>query len=174
MFGDEILRPQPNDRIIDIGCGTADILNRLPDLDYVGFDHSQRYIDDARLRHAGRGHFQRVDAGQFVPSSPDRTVAMAIGVLHHLDDNTAAEVFGLASASLAPGGRFVSIDPTIVEGQHPIARFLASQDRGQNVRTPEQMSDLLQPHFDRVSVSVRHDLLRVPYSHVVTEARASG
>ena len=99
---------------------------------------------------------------------------MAIGVLHHLDDDTAVEVFGLASASLAPGGRFVSIDPTIVDGQSPIARFLASQDRGQNVRTPEQTAQLLEPYFDDVSIVVRHDLLRVPYSHVIAEARATG
>ncbi len=121
-FVRDVLRPVPSDRIIDIGCGTADILDHLPDVDYVGFDHSQRYIDSARARHPDRGRFERVEAGEFQPTTPDRTLAMAIGVLHHLDDDTAVEVFGLASASLAPGGRFVSIDPTIVDGQSPIAR----------------------------------------------------
>ena len=112
--------------------------------------------------------------GSSNPPTRDRTIAMAIGVLHHLDDDTAADVFSLAAASLAPGGRFVSIDPTIVDGQHPVARFLASQDRGQNVRTPEQMAEMFEPHFDDVTVIVRHDLLRMPYSHVIIEARAAG
>ena len=68
-FVDEVLRPNPSDRIIDIGCGTADILDHLPeDLDYVGFDHSERYIDSARARHPNRGRFQTVDAGQFQPA----------------------------------------------------------------------------------------------------------
>ena len=173
-FVDEVLRPGPNDRVIDIGCGTADILEHLPELDYVGFDHSQRYIDSARARHPDRGRFHWVDAGRFQPATRDRTLAMAIGVLHHLDDDTATDVFSLAGASLVPGGRFVSIDPTLVDGQHPLARLLASQDRGQNVRTPDQMRALIEPHFDEVSVTVRHDLLRVPYSHVITEARVTG
>jgi SAM-dependent methyltransferase len=172
-FVGEILRPTREDRIIDIGCGTADILDHLPELDYIGFDHSPRYIADARSRFRGRGRFETAAADGFVPPATDRTIAMAIGVLHHLDDQSVGEVLRLAQDSLEPGGRFVSIDPTIVDGQHPIARFIASKDRGQNVRSPQQIADLVSRHLSNVSVSIRHDLLRVPYSHVIVEATGS-
>ena len=36
------IRPQPSQRIFDIGCGTDDMLNYLPPVDYIGFDISQR------------------------------------------------------------------------------------------------------------------------------------
>src|SRR5215207_8251503 len=54
----EYVRPGPDDRVLDIGCGTADILEYLPmGVDYVGFDANPRYIDHARARFAGRARF---------------------------------------------------------------------------------------------------------------------
>ena len=32
------VRPRPGDKIIDIGCGPAQILPWLPDVEYLGFD----------------------------------------------------------------------------------------------------------------------------------------
>src|SRR5690349_4371496 len=51
------VRPRTGDRILDIGCGPADILEALPPVDYHGFDLSAAYIDSARQRFGGRGHF---------------------------------------------------------------------------------------------------------------------
>ena len=48
----------PHHRILDIGCGTAEILKFLPDdVDYVGFDASPEYIESARSRFGKRGTF---------------------------------------------------------------------------------------------------------------------
>ncbi|MGA7757948.1 MAG: hypothetical protein WCA57_08880, partial [Ilumatobacteraceae bacterium] len=41
----EVLDVSEGDRILDVGCGTADILDHLPDVDYLGFDSSDRYVD---------------------------------------------------------------------------------------------------------------------------------
>lgn len=166
----EVIRATPDDRILDLGCGTADILEHLPAVDYVGVDPSERYVGAAVARFGDRGTFVTSAAERFDESSPDRTITMAIGVLHHLDDDAAREMLAVAAASLVDGGRFVAIDPTLVEGQHPIARLLVSRDRGQHVRPPAEQEALVQTAFPDVRVSVRHDLLRTPYSHVVVEA----
>jgi hypothetical protein len=95
---------------------------------------------------------------------------MAIGVLHHLDDTTVDLVLELAHRVLEPGGRFIAVDPTLTDGQHPVARLLVRSDRGQHVRTPGQMTRLVERQFPESSISVRNDLLRPPYTHVVVTA----
>ena len=171
---EEIIRIEPGLRIVDIGCGPADILEYLPGVDYVGFDHSESYIASARSRFGERGRFinmaaGEVDLNEFAP----RDLAMSVGVLHHLDDDEVIEALETARAVIGEDGRFVSVDPTFATGQHPIGRFLASRDRGQHVRTPEQTEALVTRVFDNVTVQARHDLLRVPYSHVLVEARTA-
>src|SRR5687768_3622704 len=52
------VRPFPGMRILDLGCGTAGILDALPaDITYVGYDMSQEYIAAARSRYGDRGTF---------------------------------------------------------------------------------------------------------------------
>ena len=167
---DEIIAATGVDRVLDIGCGTADILDHLPDLDYVGFDPNPRYVDDAADRFGSRGTFLTGGSGGVDQLPTDRTIALAIGVLHHMDDDLVRSTLDLAAASLEPGGRLVTIDPTLVDGQHRIARFLAGRDRGQHVRSPDQVRELVAASFEDFEVSVRHDLLRVPYSHVLVRA----
>jgi SAM-dependent methyltransferase len=165
----EIVVAATGDRVLDLGCGTADIIEDLPEVDYLGFDPSERYVADAARRFGDRGRFV-----QTLPDpSGDRTIVLAIGVLHHTNPVEAAELLDLASASLAPGGRFIAVDPTLTDDQHPIARFLVSRDRGQHVRSPDQARELVAAHFASVEIEVRHDLLRPPYSHVIVRARNS-
>ena len=170
----DILRIEPGLRIVDIGCGPANILAYLPDVDYVGFDHSQSYIEAAQNRFRDRGRFINMTAGNVsLDSFSPQDLAMSIGVLHHLDDDEVLAALQTAKTVLACDGRFVSVDPTFVDDQHPIGRFLASRDRGQHVRTPNETEALVTQVFNDVSVRTRHDLLRVPYSHVLVEARTA-
>ena len=169
----EVLNVDEGDRILDIGCGTADILDHLPDVEYLGFDSSDRYVEAARERFGDRGRFVTAVPTDVDDTFGDRTLVMAIGVLHHLDDETAHEALELASNALRPGGTFVSVDPTLTDDQHAVARFLIERDRGQFVRTPEQMQILVRDHFDDVGMEVRHDMLRTPYTHLIVRASRS-
>lgn len=169
---DEILRIEPGLRVVDIGCGPADILEHLSEVDYIGFDHSRSYIESAAKRFGERGQFINMAAGHIDLSKyAPCDLAMSIGVLHHLNDSEVLEALQTAKAVLGGDGRFVSVDPTFVRGQNLIGRFLARRDRGQYVRTPAATEALVAQVFDRVTVQTRHDLLRIPYSHVLVEAR---
>lgn len=169
---DEILGVTADDRVLDLGCGTADILDHLPTTDYVGVDPSQRYVDAAADRFGGRGTFV-TDLSELPDGiTGDRTLVMAIGVFHHMDDDTVRDALATARTALRSGGRFVSIDPTFTDDQHRVARWLIEHDRGRHVRRPDVLAALVNEHFPAATVDVRGDLLRTPYTHVIVRAAA--
>ena len=168
----QLLAIQPGEKVLDIGCGTADILQHLPDgIDYRGFDTSEAYIAAARARFGNRGSFS-VQTVPLDPSALPRQmdVVIALGVLHHLTDKEAAAMFAAARQVLRAGGRVLTIDGAYVAGQNPIARLLLWLDRGRFVRSPEQYAAIAQRSFSKVGTRVLHDLLRLPYTHCFVEA----
>ncbi|HAM71031.1 MAG TPA: class I SAM-dependent methyltransferase [Verrucomicrobiales bacterium] len=166
----EHIRPQPGFKVLDIGCGPAEILAHLGEVDYTGFDLSAEYIEAGRARYGSRARLfcQRVTR-DVLPHEPCFDLVMAIGVLHHLTDGEARDLFELARGVLKPGGRLVTLDGCYVEGQSRIARFLLSRDRGEYVRTEEAYRQLAQGTFPDPRLRLRHDLLRIPFTHLVME-----
>jgi SAM-dependent methyltransferase len=172
VYVERFVRPRPGDKILDIGCGPADIVDHLPQVDYYGFDINPSYIESATARYGARGQFycQRVsEAKAYVDQVNSFDIALATGVLHHLDDAEAIELFQIAHRALRPGGRLVTFDGVYVDGQSRIARYLLSRDRGQYVRRPEGYAELARRVFGAVEVSIRDDLLRIPYTHIILE-----
>jgi SAM-dependent methyltransferase len=168
----DIIQPTSDDRVLDAGCGTGDIVEHFPEVDdYVGFDPSAEYVRAANDRFGERARFVESTVASFAADeAPSRTVVIAIGVLHHLDDDTVRELLDLAHRVLVPGGRLVTIDPTLTDHQHPIARVLVKSDRGRHVRTPRDTADLVTARFADAQISTLDDLLRPPYTHVIVRA----
>jgi len=107
-FVASFVRPQPGDRVLDVGCGTARILDHLPaGAQYWGYDISEPYIDAARERYGARGKFfcRPLDERELA-GLPKFDIVLATGVLHHLDDAAASGFLRLARSALADGGRF--------------------------------------------------------------------
>jgi SAM-dependent methyltransferase len=168
-IAEDYLRLRPGDRLLDIGCGPASILDVLPrDVAYAGFDPSPEYIEAARRRYGTRGQFwaTRVSDAAVAELAPF-DVVLAFSVLHHLDDGEAADLVDLAWRVLKPGGRLVTYDPCFVEGQHPIARYLIERDRGRHVRTPDGYRSLARRRFEAVDGTTLEGHLRVPYTAFV-------
>ena len=49
------VRAKPGDKVIDIGCGSAEVLRYLPDVDYIGIDINPDYIAFARRTYGSKG-----------------------------------------------------------------------------------------------------------------------
>ena len=165
------IRPLDKCRILDIGCGTARILDYLPEVAYHGFDLSQRYIDDASRRYGARGFFSCTLLEQSIVDSLEPfDIVIATGVLHHLNDDKAVELIQLAHSALRNGGRLITIDPCYTNGQNLISRYLVSCDRGQNVRSDKQYPFLASTIFSQVNGDVKHRFF-IPYTHWIMECQ---
>lgn len=173
MLARDYIRAHDGMHILDIGCGTGEILNFLPEnIVYHGYDISDIYIAHAKRFFGKRGTFncKLLDAGE-IARLPKFDLVMGIGVLHHLDDNEAADFMKLAKLALKPEGRLLTRDPCYAEGQNPLARFLVSQDRGQHVRREEQYKALASLQFGDINGRVTHQSW-IPYTHWTMECRA--
>jgi len=165
--------PQGGYRMLDIGCGTAEILRHLPmDIDYYGFDASDAYINQARQTFGDRGTFKAelVREATLQHTEPF-DIVLAFGLLHHLGDEEARTLFSLAAHALKPNGKLITIDPVYADSQNPLASWIISKDRGQCIRSPEGYNELAKDTFNQVSGTVRHDMLHMPYSHLILECK---
>jgi SAM-dependent methyltransferase len=172
-FVRDYLRPRSGERILDLGCGPGDILDLLGDVEYLGVDNSEAYVQAARERYGDRARFIHGDVRTLSLDADERfDAAISIGVMHHLDDAGARAMTAVAASLLEPDGRLVTVDPAVDEQQAAFARWLISRDRGQSVRTAAGYESIAAERFGSVSASVHHELARVPYTHAILECRA--
>lgn len=176
IFARDYMHVRPGDRVLDIGCAGADLLAHLPEeIEYVGFDESAAYVRaaEARFGHRATVHCLRADRrtlDRLGPAPFDLVVAH--GVLHHLDDDEARELFALARAALKPDGRLVTADGCYVPQQSRVARFMLAHDRGRHVRTADAYQRLAREQFSSIAKSIRDDVARLPYTMIYLTCRA--
>lgn len=169
LYVNTYVRPKSGDVILDIGCGPADVLEYLPNVEYWGFDISEDYINKAKRKYSEKGKFfSHMLSISDVEQMPKFDLVIACGVLHHVDDKTTYDLLKLAYSALKPGGRFVTVDPCFASDQNPLARFIISKDRGQNVRDQLGYKSLALAVFSEVVVTVKHKVW-IPYTHCYME-----
>ena len=164
----DYIQARPGDRVLDLGCGTSEILRWLPSVDYTGLDLPGPLFEAARKRFAAKAKYKSVDFREpfmVEPGVYDRV--LALGLLHHLDDEAGSRVLFAAHQALKPGGILVTMDGCFMKGQNWIARKLLEMDRGRYIRTPDKYLALTMPYFSKVRSEIRKDILRVPYTHWV-------
>lgn len=162
----DIMQVKPGMAILDIGCGPADLLEYLPDgVSYYGFDISSEYIQQAQTKYGAKGQFAcRLLEESDLAYLPKFDRVVLVGVFHHMDDVQAKKIARLAHLALKEGGQLVSVDPCYTPDQSPIARFLISKDRGQNVRVESAYKSMVNRTFNVVQTNIVHRAW-VPYTH---------
>lgn len=165
----EIVGASAGTKMLDVGCGPANILPYLPAVDYTGIDLNAEHIEFARQRYGDRGRFLVGDAGTDVQQERSTFDVISVSaLLHHLSDDQAKAMFRSLAPLLKPSGRIVTIDNVWLPRQRAAVRLLNHLDSGQNIRTPEQYLSLLDGSGLAIEKTMMLDnLLRVPYDHFV-------
>ncbi|MGA9799643.1 MAG: class I SAM-dependent methyltransferase [Terriglobales bacterium] len=163
----DYIRAAQGDRVLDIGCGPGTMVPYLPGTEYVGIDSSSEYIERARERYPqARFVCQRV--GEYDLVEPDYfDIVLALGVLHHLDDDEALMLFQIARAAMKPGARLITLDGVLIDDQSQVVKYLLARDRGRFVRSEAGYRKIASKVFTKVESSIRHDLLRIPYTVLI-------
>jgi SAM-dependent methyltransferase len=167
------VKPKKGDRLIDIGCGPAQILPWLPDVEYLGFDVNAAYIARARRKYGNKGTFVVGDTQSLWndPRFSNADLVIGLGLLHHLNDEEAMHCLQFAHRALKPGGRLVCLDACWVPQQGFLRHFVMSLDRGQHIRTEQGYRSLASAVFRNLKTSVDMKPFRIPYVTVVLECR---
>jgi SAM-dependent methyltransferase len=157
--------------VLDIGCGPADILEYIGDVEYYGFDISEKYIVAAKQRFGDKGKFVTKNITmEDIDKLPKFDLVIMHGLLHHIDDETAIKILEVAKEALSPGGRLVTVDGCLEEGQNPIARFLIRNDRGRNVKSKDGYYQLASKVFSDINIYIHHQAW-IPYTLCYMECR---
>lgn len=157
-------------KILDIGCGSANMLPFLAGCDYTGFDTHEPYIEHAKKMYGDKGKFFAFSVNMAtVQEFNDFDIVLAVGILHHLDDKEAKELFEIAHKALKKGGKLITVDPCYTPNQSKSAKSLISKDRGQMVRTEEAYKKIATLVFSDVKSAIYDNLLRIPYTHIIME-----
>ncbi len=165
----QYIQPRAGARILEIGCGPGTNAGYLPDSEYVGFDMSSKYIEIARKRFP-QAQFICERVSQFsLAKQQSFDAVLALGVVHHLDDHEARQLFQIAYDALKSGGKLITFDGVWTNDQSPAARWLLARDRGEHGRNEREYVNIASQVFANVKATVRHDLIRIPYSHLILE-----
>jgi SAM-dependent methyltransferase len=169
-----ILRPHM--RIIDIGCGPGYIVRHLPDdIDYIGFDIDQYYIEHANKAFGNRGKFFcRYFDAEAAKEFAGADIVMMNGVLHHISDAELETTLTNIRDVLKDEGLLFTIDGCYRSGQSRFAKWMLDNDRGQYVRSESGYRTILSGVFRNVELVIREDYARVPYTFVIGLAANNG
>jgi len=155
-FVADYVRAKPGDKVVDIGCGPAQLLRWLPELEYIGFDTNKAYIAMAQKKYGHRGLFLVGDTKMLENDQRllNTGIVICCGILHHLDDDEVFHVVKFAYKILKAGGRLVRLDPCWAPHQGFFEKWMLAHDRGQHIRTEQGYRRLIErvfPNFKTTS-----------------------
>lgn len=157
--------------LLDIGCGTGELLEYLPaHIRYTGVDINPHYIELARKKYGSRGRFEHIDVSDIdrlaLPQGSFDVVVL-YGVLHHLNDEEVRSVLSFARSMLQSSGVVFTVDGVYLEDQSWIKKFILSKDRGHYVRFDHEYKKLARAIFPNTETFVERNSLRIPTDYFV-------
>ncbi|WP_309381060.1 class I SAM-dependent methyltransferase [Cerasicoccus frondis] len=165
----EHVRPQPGQRVLDIGCGTGAMRSFFPDVDYHGYDPSEAYIEQANREQPGQYTCKILTTENFLEAG-QFDVVHSTGVLHHLPDDQVLGLLSVGAKALKPGAKMFTLDGCHLASESWLEKTFLNMDRGKFVRPREDFEALARTVFSDVTVYEYPRLFRpMPYPVLIME-----
>ena len=156
-----------NAKVLDIGCGPAEILDTLPKIKYYGFDINPIYINSAKKKYEDKGKFFcKKFTNKNTKYLPKFDHVLLLGVLHHLSDKEINTLMPNIKKVLKRKGNIITLDNIFIHKQNFIAKFLIQMDKGENVRSRKGYLNILKNHFKKINSKIYHQKF-IPYTWFV-------
>lgn len=142
------LRDHEIRRVLDVGCGAGTNSARFSDVEYVGLDVNERYLQAARARF--RGQFVQADL-----TSTDLSqlgtfdMILANSFFHHVSDAAVERILAQLSPLLAPQGTIHILD-LVLPSHKSLAWMMARLDRGRYARSIAHWRGLFDAEFEPI------------------------
>lgn len=162
------------DRVFDLGCGTAQLVPYLNCAGYLGVDLDPAAVRRAERRIPSGAQLVTGDAWDEAFAALRPTVVLMIGVVHHLPDSGMRSLTERLRAAETLR-RIVTLDVTYLPGS-AVNNLLSRMDRGGYVRRPPQYEALFRDLGLRIArrqfVTTRLRYVRYIGYHLAFEGRA--
>jgi SAM-dependent methyltransferase len=140
-----------SDRVFDLGCGTARLVEHLRCERYLGVDLDSFAVSRARRFQGPHVRFMAGDDWDEAFHALAPTVVLMIGLVHHVSDGDFASIVARVRKASRDLPRIVTFETTYLSG-YPLNNFLSRLDRGRFVRRPAEYDAL----FARNGLRVEH------------------
>jgi cyclopropane fatty-acyl-phospholipid synthase-like methyltransferase len=162
--------------LLDLGCGTGRTIPLVSESTlYHGVDLSQKYLQKASQINVNAQTFLvQADFGHenWNKDLEDYQYdqALAWGLFHHLEENALINLLEKTSEMQQKNGLIFSMDPIIIQSTTKVARWVARNDRGQFLRTPETYAAIFQKSGYNFEYKVVKNSIRIPVDILLVRA----
>ena len=95
-------------------------------------------------------------------------IILAVGVLHHLDEDSAQSLFKIAQKAMKPKGRLYTRDNCYKESMSRLVRFIVSIDQGNHIRYGNEYLNLGKTIFETAKIHYVN-MFKFPHSQCIIE-----
>lgn len=156
---------QPDDLLLDVGCGTAKYIDFAP-CQYVGTDINSEYVKHAAIEHPA-GKFFVMDAAKLEFPDNNFDAMMNVCVLHHIEDEKVKLALSEMKRVCKFGGKIVIIEAVYPPLRNILGNFLFKMDRGEHTRKLSELKKIMdEAGFALAQDGIKNDF---PYRLVVFE-----
>ena len=138
-------------RILDVGCGPGINAPLFGDVEYVGIDVNERYLEVARQRYRGRFIQADVRTADLAGLGTFDTV-LVNSLLHHLPDKGVRAILRQLRALLEPTGTIHMLELMWPDRGSVVGLVGAAIDRGRYARRIDAWRQLFEEHFETLSL----------------------
>ena len=138
-------------RILDVGCGPGINAPLFGDVEYVGIDVNERYLEVARQRYRGRFIQADVSTADLAWLGTFDTI-LVNSLLHHLPDKGVRAILRQLRALLEPTGTIHMLELMWPDRGSVVGLVGAAIDRGRYARRIDAWRQLFEEHFETLSL----------------------